>query len=468
MKYLPLVLSLVIVLGYGCQKKATENPNILFLFVDDLGYHDLSGHGSAIFQTPNVDKLATESVVFSNAYSNYPRCVPSRYALLTGTYPVVRGEVPDDGFQLTEVQEDRNFIRILKKAGYRTAFFGKWHLGDGETSPSAFGYDLSVAAGKAGSPISYFYPFNTPKGANKKVNKAPIEGLDEKCSEGDYLTDVLTNEVMDFIKDTPRDQPFLAMLSFYAVHQPLEAKQEGIDENRKEIAAHDFGDLPEYVQEGTGRTKMRQDNAAYAAMVENMDWNVGRLLSLLNDLEIADNTLILFSSDHGGLSNDGTKRRNLATSNYPLRAGKGWMYEGGTRVPLYLKYGKAFSARQDTQSIVMLMDVFPTLTDLVTQQPVMGVDGKSFLPILKNEETWDGRTVFWHATSARPANTGESKSSAIRSGDWKLIHFYEKGEVELYQLKQDPSETNNLVGEYPEIAQDLLARLNSWKGASSP
>lgn len=435
-----------------------EQPNILIIHVDDLGYHDLSSNGSKIYQTPNIDELAKESVVFNNAYANYPRCVPSRYAMLTAGYPIIDGDVPDDGFEMTGVPDSKNYIKEIDNQGYQTAYFGKWHLGE---DPKEFGFDTSVAAGHAGSPISYIYPFNTPKhkGINKKV---PIKDLDEIGKEGDYLTDVLTNQVIKYLDKRDPSKPFMAMLAFYAVHQPIEAKEEDVKRNQKEIDAFNFGNQPEYIKEGTGRTKMRQDNATYAAMVENMDDNVGKLLKHLKELNIYDNTIVILSSDHGGLSNDGTKKRELATSNYPLRAGKGWLYDGGIKVPLLVKWKNHFQHREDNESLVMLMDVFSTVLD-ITASKSLNTDGKSFLPILNNKEKWNDRTVFWHSSKARPTNTGDTKSSAIRKGDFKLINWYVEGRTELYNIKQDPSESNNLSEKMPKLTIELLYELNKWK-----
>ena len=456
------LISIIILLFYSVKAVGQDKPNILFILVDDLGYHDLSCNGSSIYQTPHIDQLANESVVFANAYSNYPRCVPSRYALLTATYPLIGQQVPDDGKQINKASTAGTILDRFNQAGFKTAYFGKWHLGDGESSPQSIGFDTSVAAGKAGSPISFFHPFNTPTKANRKAKKAPIIGLEETCSPGDYLTDVLTDNVIDFI-DQSKAEPFMAVVAYYAVHQPLEAKKQDIERNRKEIQNHDYGELPAYISEGTGRTKMRQDHPVYAAMVENLDENIGRILSVLKEKGIADNTLVVFSSDHGGLSNDGYKQRNLATSNYPLRAGKGWMYEGGIRVPLFVKNTKSFKAVKDTQSIVMLMDVFPTLLDMVGEEKIEEVDGISFLPVLKRTAVWSDRTVFWHAANARPKNTGESKSSAIRSGDWKLVYFYDMNQVALYHLKKDPYESRDLSERHPERTKKMLSILNKWK-----
>jgi arylsulfatase A-like enzyme len=460
------ILLFLVTLVFSCKtitkpsKENIEKPNILIIHVDDLGYHDLSINGSEIYQTPKIDALAKQSVVFNNAYANYPRCVPSRYAMMTGNYPVQNGDVPDDGFEMNNVPDTKNFVKNIKAAGYQTAYFGKWHLGS-EQSLKDFGYDYSFAAGHAGSPISFLYPFNVAKGKGKN-KKAPVPDVDEVSKEGDYLMDVMEANVAKYIKNVDKNKPFMAMFSFYAVHQPLEAKEEDIKRNRKEINAFDFGNQPEYILEGTGRTKMRQDNPTYAAMVETMDENVGKLLQLLKDLNIDDNTIVILSSDHGGLSNDGTNQRHLATTNYPLRAGKGWLYDGGIKVPLMVKWNGKFQPKTDNQSLVMLMDVFPTLLD-ITSHKSLDTNGKSFLPILENKETWTDRTVFWHSSKARPVNTGDTKSSAIRKGNYKLINWYVEGRTELYDIVKDPSESMDLSKKEPELTSQLLTELNEWK-----
>lgn len=439
---------------------AQTKPNIFIIHVDDLGYHDLSVHGSKIYQTPNIDKLSTESVSFTKAYANYPRCVPSRFSMMTGNYPLQDGRVPDDGFKISEVTKNKNFVMTLKDLGYQTAYFGKWHLGD-KKSLSDFGFNFSFAAGRAGSPISFYQPFNTLK-RKGKIKKKPIPDIDEVSNDGDYLTDLMTNQVINFLERGDSSKPFLVMLSYYAVHQPLEAKQEDLKRNIKEIESFDFGNQPEYILEGTGRTKMRQDNPSYAAMVENLDKNVGMILEYLRKTKILDNTVIVFSSDHGGLSNDGFNKRNLATSNFPLRAGKGWLYDGGIKVPLFVKWHNKFKPRVENKSIVTLMDVFPTLLDL-TVKINLNVDGKSFLPVLYANENWQNRTIYWHSDKARPNNTGETNSSAIRMGKFKLIHWYENDEIELYNMDYDPYEKTNLADTEPKLSIELLSILNDWK-----
>lgn len=440
-----------------------QKPNILFIHIDDLGFHDLSTHGSKIYQTPNIDKLASESIQFENAYANFPRCVPSRYAMVTGTYPIVNGKVPDDGFNISSIPESENLIKKIDAAGYNTAYLGKWHLGDGSSGPEAFGFDTSLAAGEAGSPISYFYPFNEPSKPYAKANKPPMLDLDSIGKEGDYLTDLLTTQMIEYIKRQKSSEPFMAVLAMYSVHQPIEAPEADIKRNREEISNFDFGNQPEYIKEGTGRTKMRQDNPVYAGMVENTDQNIGRILQTLQELNLDENTIVIFSSDHGGLSNDGLKERHLATSNYPLRAGKGWLYEGGIKVPLFIRWKNHFQPRKEEESKVLLMDIFPTILDIVSNQTIRNIDGKSLLPVIKENENWENRTIYWHSDKARPRNTGESNASAIRQGKWKLVDFYEEGRKELYNLENDLGETNNLAEKYPVIVEGLSKKLDEWK-----
>ena len=234
-----LLFLIIISLVLGCKslitsKPSIKKPNILIIHVDDLGYHDLSSNGSKIYQTPNIDKLAGESVSFTNAYANYPRCVPSRFAMMTGNYPVQNGDVPDDGFEMKNIPYEKNFIKQLKAGGYQTAYFGKWHLGS-EESLSEFGYDYSFGAGHSGSPISFIHPFNKQKWGNGKSKKVPIPDVDEVSKEGEYLMDVMTHNVIKYIKNTDKENHFMDMYSFYSLNQPLEDKEEDKRRNKKEI-----------------------------------------------------------------------------------------------------------------------------------------------------------------------------------------------------------------------------------------
>lgn len=458
-----LFLLACISLLYTCNSTskvvAQENntkPNILVIHVDDLGYFDLGVNGSILHDTPAIDKLASESVVFTNAYANYPRCTPSRYAMMTATYPVNENKGYVGG-----IPDNRNFVKQFNNAGYNTSYVGKWHLGDGESLPESFGYKHSYAAGRAGGIGSRFYPFNFNR--NGKRHKEQVVDLEKDGKEGDYASDMLTDATIDFIKNNPKDQPFLAVLAYYSVHTPIEAKPEDEARNKEQLKTMTF-EGPEYIKEGDGRRKMRQDHPGYAGMVENVDENVQRLLTTLEDLGIDKNTIIVFSSDHGALSNDGHRgHRELASTNLPFRAGKGWMYEGGVRVPLFVKWTDQLKPRKDEKSIVMGMDVFPTLLDLAVKKQVTGFDGKSYAEVLKGNDSWENRTIYFHKRKARPHSTGDYNSSAIRSGDFKLIHFYEKDIIELFNVKEDIGEENDLSTKMPEKTAELMKQLGKWK-----
>jgi len=435
-----------------------KKPNVLIIHIDDLGYHDLGCTGSDIYDTPNIDKLAKESMAFKQAYSSYPRCTPSRYAMMTSTYPV-----NEDHGHLASIPESSNFIKQFKKQGYQSSYVGKWHLGGGENAPKGYGFDHSFAAGEAGGAGSHFYPFNV-RVKQKGGESLAIEDVTEAGKEGDYLMDLLTDQTISFIKNADKSKPFFAVLSPYAVHTPLEAKPSDKERNESEIAYANWGGRPEYIREGEGRRKMRQDDADYAGMVENMDFNVGRLLRELRALGLEENTIIVFSSDHGGLSNDGNKNeRHLATTNFPLKAGKGHLYEGGIRIPFFVKWKNQIKPGVDNKSIVLGMDVMPTLLDLATDQSLSNVDGRSFENVLMKKENWDDRTVFWHEKKARPYSTGDIPCTVIRSGKYKLMHFFEIDQYELYDLSTDISEEKNIIDTQPEIAQKLKAELVAWK-----
>ncbi|MQP25660.1 sulfatase-like hydrolase/transferase [Flavobacterium sp. LMO8] len=452
-----LLVLIALSIGVNAQEK---KPNILFVIVDDWGFKDMSGHGSQIYQTPNVDKLAKEGLDFQNAYSSYPRCVPSRYAIMTGTYPV-----NEDHGNLGAIKEDKNFIKKFNKAGYNSFYVGKWHLGTEESSPKGYGFKESFAAGDAGGTDTHFYPYNLKRVAGTKGEKAPIEDVQAYAKEGEFLSDALTRRTIDYMKDN-KSKPFIGVLAFYAVHTPIEAKPEDVERNKKQIDAFDYGTTPEYVTEGNGVTRMRQNEPTYAGLVENTDENIGRLIQALKENGLYENTIIVLTSDHGGLSTKGKNNRIIPTSNAPFRAGKGWMYEGGIKVPLLVHYPKEIKAKVDTESVVLGMDVFPTLVDYVLQERVNGIDGKSFKNVIKGKEKWTDRTVYWNSYKARPTQTGDDKTSVIRIGDFKLLQFVESNKLELYNVKEDISEKNDLSAKMPEKVKEMLAQLEKWKSDS--
>ncbi len=437
---------------------AQDKPNVILFLVDDLGYYDLSVTGSEFYETPNIDALAGEGMMFTNAYASHPRCVPSRYAIQTGKYPA-RGQVPGGKKSLTV--EDRTIGEAFKDAGYTTFFAGKWHLGRNEKEwPQNQGYDYNVAGCAAGAPISYFYPYNVKKDVEDKSDHKRIVGLDEGV-EGEYLTDRLTDETIAFIK-AHKDEPFFAMLSHYGVHTPFQAKQEVIRKYRKK--ANDQGyEGPEVIQKD-GETKVNQDNAVYAAMIESVDESLGNLVRALREAGIADNTVIVFTSDHGGLSNRGIgNNRKLATSNLPLRAGKGHLLEGGIKVPFIVYWPGEVEQGSVSGQVTINIDIYPTLLEIVgISDNNKEIDGVSLVPSLKGGESLE-RTVFWHSPLARPSSTGDWNSTSVRQGDYKLVDWYDRGKAELYDLGKDASEEHDLYGQMPEKANELMELIRDWR-----
>ncbi len=439
------------------QKAKADKPNIVFILIDDLGWMDLGCQGSRVYQTPNIDRLADESVRFTSAYAAHPRCVPSRYAIMTGNYPA-RGGVPQNRSKL-KVSE-KTFARFLKEAGYTSCYIGKWHLGDDETGPRGMGFDKSIAAGHAGSPRNYFAPFNATGGKKWKEKKSPIPDVDN-APEGTYLNDYLTDEAIKFM-DENKEKPFFLMMAHYAVHEPLQAPDSLTEKYKTIIENTRFPEGPDYIMEGTGRCKMKQDNAVYAGMVDNMDMNIGRLLDFLKKNNLEKNTIIIFTSDHGGLSDDGYHQRRLATSNQPLRAGKGWLYEGGIRVPLLIRWPGVSTPSVDNKTIVTGIDFYPTIAALVTGKQVHS-DGVSIVPAIMGNAMEHRDPVFWFSPKARPRSTGDANSIAIRDGNYKLIEWYETGKSELFDIKEDIGEQHDLSEQLPQIKRTLLKELNRWK-----
>ena len=450
--------SILFLVTFSIQLIAQEKKqtNVLVVIVDDWGYKDLSSHGSQTYQTLHVDKLASEGVDFQNAYASYPRCVPSRYAIMTGTYPI-----QEDRGSLGKISESKNFIKQFKKAGYSSFYVGKWHLGSEENSPKGYGFDQSFAAGEAGGTASHFYPFNEGREEGAKGEKAAIEDVTQYAKQGDFLSDVLTKRTIEYIKDS-KNKPFIGVLAFYAVHTPIEAKQDDINRNKAEIAKIKFGPSTEYMPEGSGQTHMWQNDATYAGLVENADENIGKLIQALKDNGLYENTIIVLTSDHGGLSTRGRNNRIIPTSNAPFRAGKGWLYDGGLKVPLIIRTPNGKSGIEK-ESVVLGMDVFPTITDLALNKKIEGIDGKSFRKVIESKEKWNERTIYWNSYKARPTQTGDDKTSAIRIGDYKLLHFIETNKIELYNLKDDIAEKNDLSNEMTQKAAEMLSQLNKWK-----
>jgi arylsulfatase A-like enzyme len=444
-------------------------PNVVVFLVDDLGYADIGCFGSSFYETPHIDRLASEGMRLTNAYAACPVCSPTRAALMTGKYPQRlaitdfinpgRGNQPEkwkrNTFYLPAAYEDRlphdatTIAESLSTAGYATFFAGKWHLGPREFWPTDHGFDFNVGGWEAGHPSSYFSPYKNPQLPNGP--------------EGEHLPDRLATETIDFIT-THRDRPFLAYLSFYSVHTPLMTTDELKDKYEARAA-----NLPKasFGREHSNRVRQDQTRAVYAGMVESMDNAVGRVLAKLKELGIAENTLVVFTSDNGGLSTS----EGSPTSNRPLRAGKGWAYEGGIRVPTIVRWPGVISAGGTSAKPVISMDFYTTIR-AAAGVPVKDdevVDGVDLAPLLRGESIAD-RALYWDYPHY--SNQGTHPVKAMREGPWKLVKYYQPTEaVELYNLDSDMSEQHNLAESEPDRVQHMTLALESWRkevGSRSP
>jgi arylsulfatase A-like enzyme len=454
-----LMRTLILLLALGSSLFAQSKPNVLFILVDDFGSRDLGCYGSTLYETPNMDRLAAAGAKFTQAYVAYPRCVPSRFAIFTGKHPARVQGAKDSPH--VEPERDATIGQAFKAAGYSTFYCGKWHLGEGASNPDKVGFDTIVAAGAAGATRSFFAPYTVSKGKGGHDEEDAIVGLDD-APEGEYLTDRLTEETMKFI-EANKEKPFCAVLAHYAVHTPIEAKKHLTKRYEAKLAT-----MPKpaavYEPESAGENLLVQNNATYAAMIESLDNGIGRLLNQLQQLHLADNTIVVLASDHGGLSARGSKR-GVATSNRPLRAGKGHLYEGGLRIPLIIRWPSQVKAGTEIATPVSTLDLMPTLAEMagIPAPEKAGTDGLSIAPVLQGKSAPARDTFYWHNPAPRPSSTGDWFSSAIRVGDWKLLDFPGEKKVELYNLATDPSESKNLATEHPEDRERLLAKLNAWR-----
>ncbi len=427
------------------QLRAAERLNVVVILADDLGWADLGCYGSKYHKTPNLDKLAASGMRFTDAYAAAPVCSPTRAALLTGQYPARlnltdwlpgRSDRPDQKLLRPAINQElpaatRTLAAALQAAGYTTGHIGKWHLGGQGAGPLQRGFDTNVAGDQTGSPRSYFAPY-------KGNNGVYMPGL-ENAPEGEYLTDRLTAEAEKFLT-VNRDKPFFLYLAHYAVHIPMKAKTD-------RIAKYKPG------QPG------QQGNPIYAAMIESLDDSVGRVLKKLDDLKLADHTLVVFTSDNGGLCViEGPN--TPPTINSPLREGKGYLYEGGLRVPLIVRWPGIVKPGSTTATSVQSIDFFPTLLDVCGVKNDTKVDGVSLLPVLKGEAL-QRDALYWHYPHY--SNQGGRPGAAIRAGDYKLIEFFENGRRELYDLKRDISESRNLIADRAEVAKALGDKLDAWR-----
>ena len=447
-------------------------PNVILILMDDLGWRDLGCYGSTFYETPNLDRLAGQGICFSDAYAACPVCSPTRASILTGKYPATvgvtdwidwtgrshpaRGKLIDvpyiDHLPLAEIA----LPEVLREAGYHTWHVGKWHLGGPEYYPERHGFERNVGGCEWGMPHrGYFAPWGIPT-----LEDGP---------EGQYLTDRLTDEAIRLIEGNDDGRPFFLNLCYYSVHTPIQAKPAKIAKYRAKASALGLDQLPafeegdyfpcEHKKDRRIVRRLIQSDPVYAAMVESVDENVGRLLQALEVSGQAANTVVIFFSDNGGLATS----EGSPTCNAPLAEGKGWMYEGGTREPLIVRWPGVVEAGAWCREPVTSTDLYPTVLDAagLPLMPEQHVDGVSLMPLLTGSGVPEREAIYWHYPHY--GNQGGTPGSSIRAGDHKLIEFFEDGRLELYNLRRDPGEEHNLVGELPELADDLAGKLAAWR-----
>lgn len=428
-------------------------PNVVLILADDLGYSDLACYGSDFYETPHLDRLAREGMKFTQNYAACTVCSPTRSALMTGKYPArthitdwIPGRMPENPKLL--VPEWTKFLpldeitlaEVFKAAGYATASIGKWHLGEGEHAPERQGFDVNIAGTNSGSPPSYIAPWKIPTLTEGKY--------------GDYLTDRLGEEAASFVTRS-KDKPFFLYLPHFAVHTPVQGRPDLVRKYEEKL-----------------KPGLMHTNTGYAAMMESLDSAVGRVLAALEENKLAENTIVIFTSDNGG--------RVPTTANKSLRVGKGSAYEGGLRVPLIVRWPGVTKPGSISDTPTITMDVFPTLLEMTGVNAVAsssstgasGRDGLSLVPLLRGSDTISRSELFWHYPHHQHYQLGGSMPfGVVRSGDFKLIEFYNDMHVELYDLKADIGEQRDLATAQPDKANQLRDRLHAWRnevGAQMP
>ena len=446
---------------------ALAQPNVVFILVDDLGWTDVGYNGSTFYDTPSIDALAARATVFTNAYAACPVCSPTRASIMTGKYPARLNTTdyfgapqPDalaqrEGYDrpllpapyLDRLPLDETTIaEALKSAGYATFFAGKWHLGPEGFWPEDQGFDVNKGGITRGGPYGgkkYFSPYGNPR-----LDDGP---------EGEHLPQRLADETARFIADHA-DQPFLAYLAFYSVHTPLMGRPDLVA--RYQAKRERRGLEPQWGAERTRRVRLVQEHAVYAAMVEAVDQAVGTVLDAVEEAGLADDTVVILMSDNGGLSTS----EGHPTSNLPLRAGKGWLYEGGIREPMLILWPGVTTPGSRCDTPVTSTDFYPTILDVTGQppRPDQHADGRSLAPLLRDPgASLDRDALYWHYPHY--GNQGGAPSGAIRKGDWKLIEWYEDGTLELFDLANDIGEQHNVAPDHPDIVEELHARLDAWR-----
>ena len=452
MKNASLIFVFLILFSCDSEKKY----NLLFILVDDLGWTDVSYNYSDFYETSHIDKLSETSMLFDNAYAASSVCSPTRAAIMTGKHPArvnitdwIPGLDPKNKLLLGPVDrnelplEETTIAEVLRDNNYSTFYTGKWHLGSEGHYPEDQGFDVNIGGFDKGSPMGgYYSPYKNPK---------LVDG-----PEGEYLTDRLTLETIELIKKRDPNKPFAAFLSFYNVHTPIQENKEFIDYYVEKLKSYE-NKSPQTIKEGDAITLLNQRNAKYASMVHATDNNIGRIIKYLKENNIYDNTLIVFTSDNGGLS---TQRRVAPTSVYPLRAGKGWLYEGGIRIPQLIKLPNQTDGEIISEPVVSY-DLFPTIANLLNlSYKVDNIDGVDLSNLFVKKDI-NRDFIFWHF----PHYHGSlwKPGSALRNNDWKLVELHEENKLELYNLKDDLSESFDVSNKFPEITSRLVTKLNEIK-----
>ena len=458
----------------------SARPNIILILADDLGWADLGVTGSTFYETPRIDALAKQGALFRSAYTASPVCSPTRGSILTGKYPsritlTNHSGSPGSkgpGYKLSPPQtvgnmpvDDVTLAEVLHEGGYTTAHIGKWHLAshsdtERRTYPEDNGFDLNIAGSKAGQPGTYYFPYK-----DKSLPGNDVQGL-EDGKAGDYLTDAITDKAVAFIEQNV-GKPFFLNFWHFAPHTPIQARQDKVEKYRKKATALGLNPTNNAAKpEHQSLSREQQDNPNYAAMVESLDESVGRILDTLKRLNLEQNTIVIFFSDNGGLSTG--PGPNAPTSVRPLRGGKGWVYEGGIRVPLIIRYPGRVKDGRTVEVPVISTDLYPTLLDLagLPLRPQQHVDGVSLKPLLTGEkEALDREAIFFHYPHYHSINS-MGPSGAVRAGDYKLVETFEAGKIELYNLREDIGETKDLSAAIPKLTAKLTGLLHDWRRSS--
>jgi arylsulfatase A-like enzyme len=471
------IILLVLLVKSSTAQQVSKQPNIVLILADDLGWADLQCYGSTFYETPNLDKLAAKGIRFTNAYASSPVCSPTRASLLTGKYPIKTGvtdwivgrqsngkgavyeKMVAQPFNYFLPLKEETIAEVALANNYKTFIAGKWHLGEEEKNwPEANGFQINKGGFSKGSPAGFkndstggfFTPYNNPR-----LTDGP---------KGEYLTDRLTNESISFIEEN-KSTPFFLMFSLYAVHNPMQAPDDLIKKFKAKKQALNLPDSVRFKKdepwmkfEKGWKRRMVQDNAVYAAMIKNMDDNIGRLLNKIDSLGLTENTLIVFTSDNGGLST----AEGSPTTNGILKAGKGWLYEGGIRVPLIIKWPSKIIANQTSEIPISSVDIFSTFFKAINKKAFINneVDGVNILELLANKKKSMYRTIFWHYPHY--SNQGGKPGAAMIRNNFKIILNYEDSSVELFNLKNDMEEQHNIASINQNISATYESVLKNW------